>query len=283
MPLASALRSPVRHRLDNSMLRRKRARFEGPEDSAIQPIESLEMTLNSVIQDGDINFPGDLALVTDAATSSGMVLDEGTSNSIPSQTTSQPLTEIQHAAHLNRLALQKQMTEGKGTEDAYPRHVKNYETFWAQDQDRRARENPNHIRISAHPIVGEKVAIFLEHERTRNKVAIFCSCSYIHNLIMYSQRNNRGHEIGGSSVGKESIKQSINALQRYMKEHQHLPEYQDCPETWMPLRDQEWVKIYENAAYANEPTRIKNAHTMKSKGTSAGKLLNFYFSAMELK
>jgi hypothetical protein len=140
------------------------------------------MTSNFVIQDGDINFPGDLALVADATTSSGMVLDEGagiTTDLISSQTASQPLTEIQHAAHLNRLALQKQMTEGKGTEDAYPRHVKNYELFWVQDQDRRARENPNHIRISAHPIVGEKVAIFLEHERTRNKVDIFCSCSYI--------------------------------------------------------------------------------------------------------
>jgi len=84
----------------------------------------------------------------------------------------QVLTDIQQAAHLNRLALQKQMTEGKGTEDAYPRHIKNYETFWAQDQDRRAKENPNHQWIDAHPIIGEKVAIFLKHERTCAKVSI---------------------------------------------------------------------------------------------------------------
>jgi len=68
-----------------------------------------------------------------------------------------------------------------------------------------------------------------------------------------------------------------------MKEHQHLPEYQNCPETRMLLQDQEWVKIYENTTYANEPTHIKNAHAMKSKGTSAGKLLIFYFSSMKLK
>jgi len=56
-----------------------------------------------------------------------------------------------------------------------------------------------------------------------------------------------------------------------MKDHQHLPEYQSCPETRVALRDQEWVKVYETAASANEPTRIKNAHALKSKGTSAGR------------
>lgn len=143
--------------------------------SVIQSSQPLETDLNStILEDGNVNFPGDLALITNTTTSSSTVgvgtsVTKMLSDSDPSPTF-QPLTDIQHAAHLNRLALQKQMTEGKGTEDAYPRHIKNYESFWAQDQDRRARENPNHHRISAHPIIGEKVAIFLEHERTRAKV-----------------------------------------------------------------------------------------------------------------
>ena len=144
--------------------RRKRARIEGLEASTIKPTQSLETNLTSVIEAGDVDFPGDLTLLTGATPSLNAVLSNSNTESW------QPLTDIQHSAHVNRLALQKQMMEGKGTEDAYPRHIKNYESFWAQDQDRRARENPNHHRISAHPIIGEKVAIFLEHERTRAKV-----------------------------------------------------------------------------------------------------------------
>ncbi len=58
----------------------------------------------------------------------------------------------------------------KGTEEAYPRHVKNYVKFWEDDQDRRANADPNYVKIPAHPIVGENVAVFLKHELTRNKV-----------------------------------------------------------------------------------------------------------------
>jgi len=185
--------SPARRRLDNvnassnpsTSPRRKRTRIEGPEAS-VQPIQPLTTTSpqspettsisNSIIQDGDTDtdFPVDPNFVSGATQGSTTAPDDHTdtpaTNSSPLHTSL--LTDIQHTAHLNRLALQKQMTEGKGTEDAYPRHVKNYETFWNQDQDRRVKENPNHCRISAHPIIGEKVAIFLEHERTRNKVPI---------------------------------------------------------------------------------------------------------------
>lgn len=86
--------------------------------------------------------------------------------------TNQALVLIQNEAHLNRLQLQRQMDKGKGTNEAYPRHVKNYEKFWEADQDRRAKLNANHIRTPAHPIIGEKVSLFLFHEMTRNKVRL---------------------------------------------------------------------------------------------------------------
>jgi len=96
-------------------------------------------------------------------------------------------------------------------------------------------------------------------------------------LLTIQKRNSSGREISGTSVGKESIKQSINALQRYMREHQHLPEYAGCQETQHLLRNQDWVKVYEQAASANEPMRVKNAHALKAKGTSAGmsSIINF--------
>ena len=99
------------------------------------------------------------------------------SNTLPTHTSSfddirVSLASIQHEAHLNRLELQKGMTKGKGTDEAYPRHVKNYVTFWEADQERRLKDNPTYTKIPAHPIIGEKVAIFLQHEITRNKVRL---------------------------------------------------------------------------------------------------------------
>lgn len=88
------------------------------------------------------------------------------------ESSSQALAHIQNEAHLNRLQLQQQMDDGKGTNEAYPRQVKNYEKFWEDDQNRRAKLDPNHIATPAHPIIGEKVAIFLQHEMTRNKACI---------------------------------------------------------------------------------------------------------------
>lgn len=273
----------------NTSPRRKCACIEGPEPSAIQPLKmtlpqslkAVKMTSvsNSIVQEGNTHFSGDLNIVAGATRS--LRIDIGTSTpAIPaiisdSNPSTSPLADILHTVHLNQLALQKQMTEGKGTEDAYPQHIKNYETFWEWDQDCQAKENLNHCWISAHLIIGKKVVIFLEHKRTHNKVYISYQWSY--NIWWYPQHNNHGHEINGSSIGKGSIKQSINALQWFMKDHQHLPEYQSCPETQMVLQDQEWVKVYETAASTNEPTHIKNAHALKAKGTSAGNFSQYSF------
>lgn len=57
-----------------------------------------------------------------------------------------------------------------------------------------------------------------------------------------------------------------------MKEHQHEPLYANSPDTRLLLREQDWVKLYEKASCANEPTRIKDAHATKAKGTTAGEL-----------
>lgn len=88
------------------------------------------------------------------------------------QSSDQALVLIQNEAHLNRLQLQRNMDKGKGTNEAYPRHVKNYEKFWEADQDRRGKLNPNHVRTPAHPIIGEKVSLFLHYEMSRNKVIL---------------------------------------------------------------------------------------------------------------
>ncbi len=52
------------------------------------------------------------------------------------------LTALQREAHLNQMELQKRLDQGKGTADAYPRHVKSYVQFWEVDQERRCRRGP---------------------------------------------------------------------------------------------------------------------------------------------
>jgi len=80
------------------------------------------------------------------------------------------LAKLKDEAHANRLAVQQRLVEGKGTEEAYGRHIKNYLVFWSSSQDRKVEEDPQWVRIPAHPIIGDKVAIFLQHETTRRKV-----------------------------------------------------------------------------------------------------------------
>lgn len=74
-------------------------------------------------------------------------------------------------SHINRLAIQDKMAEGKGTKPAYARHLKNFFFFWSQDQERRAREDSSYRVVSAEPITVTKAALFLAYETSRNKVS----------------------------------------------------------------------------------------------------------------
>lgn len=125
----------------------------------------------------DVGFPGDFTLVNQDLASN--LLAPSTDLAVPKPPATASfddiqisLASIQHEAHLNRLELQKGMAKGKGTDEAYPRHVKNYVRFWEADQERRLKENSTYVKIPAHPIIGEKVAIFLQSEITRNKVRL---------------------------------------------------------------------------------------------------------------
>jgi hypothetical protein len=166
--------SPTRRGLEASTLHhdghpyQKRARLEPP-----SPI-----TLAS-----SINFPGGLTLACGStAASQPTLLDPAPCQNAteqmlctlttPTSGCSDSTLSIDMQAHLNRLALQTKLTEGKGTEDAYPRHIKNYENFWNAYQEGEVKKNLNHHWVNAHPIVGAKVSLFLQYEITRNKVCI---------------------------------------------------------------------------------------------------------------
>lgn len=80
------------------------------------------------------------------------------------------LEAMDDETHRNRLNVRAKMTADKGTNDAYQRHLKNYEHFMLKDQTMRRLNNPLWRTIEAHPITATKVAAFLQHETTRLKV-----------------------------------------------------------------------------------------------------------------
>lgn len=94
------------------------------------------------------------------------------SQPISTRTIEETLRELHDDTHHDRLELQEQMDEGKGTPVAYARHEKDYYTFWAEDQERRIVEDPSRSKIPAEPINATKVAHFLAYEAFREKVRL---------------------------------------------------------------------------------------------------------------
>lgn len=72
-----------------------------------------------------------------------------------------PVESIEDITHANRLALQAEMTQGKGTELAYPRQVDAYVNYLIANEG----------TIHAFPITATKVALYLEYATKRCKVS----------------------------------------------------------------------------------------------------------------
>ncbi|KAF5381020.1 hypothetical protein D9615_004052 [Tricholomella constricta] len=154
--------------------------------------------------------------------------------------------------HRNRLATRDRIICDKGTGDAYPRHVRSYQKFMAQDQAMRVQANPFWKVIDAHPITATKVAAFLEYETTRPK------------------QTSDGKDIPGTRLGPDAIKQCVSALESYRYHHKGSdPRYKSDPEAQQPLRNDERITTYEKSAYATEPERLAESQVLKAKGVTS--------------
>ena len=85
------------------------------------------------------------------------------------------MQRLTQESHNERLAQQEEMKSDKGTDVAYNRHLKRYETWWDLEQIRRINEledtiQPPLIPEPAHPITVTKVSLFMKYETTRMKV-----------------------------------------------------------------------------------------------------------------
>lgn len=95
----------------------------------------------------------------------------------PMQTVAGPtlMERLTQETHHERLLQQEEMRTDKGTEVAYSRHLKNYETWWHLNQIWLINEDPTSQAMNpepAHPITVTKAALFLKYESTREKVSM---------------------------------------------------------------------------------------------------------------
>lgn len=112
------------------------------------------------------------AIPATAASSSGSAPSRARS---PTDDGDDGMDALRLETHVDRAALCAKMAEGKGTETAYARHVRNYEAFWQDDQDKKVTKNPLMKPTAALPITATKVCQFLKHEMQRNTVCVVLS------------------------------------------------------------------------------------------------------------
>ncbi|KAF8999025.1 hypothetical protein BDZ89DRAFT_1147866 [Hymenopellis radicata] len=165
----------------------------------------------------------------------------------PTSTTLIPLSLLERDTHETRQRMEKQWMEGKATVDSYQRHFNNYDSYIARlNQENLNR--PDWVLVTAHPITRTKVAKFLEYETARTK------------------RTRAGEVIANSSLGAESIKQAISALEYARKNHVHEDAYRQCPESQLKLREDPRIQTFQKAALANEANRRSKGHVLKAQG-----------------
>jgi hypothetical protein len=83
------------------------------------------------------------------------------------------LAILEANSHTVRLRHVRQVQGDKGTGDTYERCVNGYERWWSSDQLRQRELDPEWTLIPVFPVTPAKVAMFLEHEITHEKVFFF--------------------------------------------------------------------------------------------------------------
>ncbi|PPR03148.1 hypothetical protein CVT24_012765 [Panaeolus cyanescens] len=152
---------------------------------------------------------------------------------------------VQERAEEIMLKREAEYISNKDTKRAYSRHVKNYVTWWDNDQ---LKHKDKSSRVPAHPITASKVVVFLNYEFDRKK------------------KSSGGDELDNTKVGVSSIKQAISGLDWYRRRHHRDPEYQACPEAQRSLREDPDVRRMEEMASAREPKRLEESQEEKAKG-----------------
>ncbi|KAL0571408.1 hypothetical protein V5O48_010559 [Marasmius crinis-equi] len=124
-----------------------------------------------------------------------------------------------------------------------------YKKWWEQDQFDRKNTDPTWVELPAEPLTTAKVAAYMKWVMSRCK------------------RNHLGEEIPNTTVGKDTIKQTISALKSLRLNSQHL--YKNDSEAQRPLQEDSRIQSIERSAVANEATRLNQGEVLKTVGTTA--------------
>jgi hypothetical protein len=84
----------------------------------------------------------------------------------------QSLADLEAASHAFWLAQAESGQKKKGTGATYDQHVRRYNEFWDRYQAELCLGNPQRVSIPSFPIMAAKVAMFLQHESTCEKVSL---------------------------------------------------------------------------------------------------------------
>lgn len=178
-------------------------------------------------------------------------LASSTSTAGPSSGMQASLVALEADSQAARLAHAKRERGDKSTASTYKRHVDRYEKWWMSYQAGKASAIPGWTTIPAFPITAAKASMYLGYESTREK-----------------KKTGSKLTIPNSNVGKESISQSISALENWRFDHAH--HYRDIPEAQTVLRSDARVKTIEKAKRHDEPKRVESSQALKATGSSSG-------------
>lgn len=87
------------------------------------------------------------------------------------------LARLERESHLWQAQRVQETQESTQTHRSYYRHVSNYEVFWEQLQRERRAADHAWTNIPAFPVTATKVAHFLQHELSREKVSVYLHTS----------------------------------------------------------------------------------------------------------
>ncbi|KAF8258304.1 hypothetical protein EI94DRAFT_1708110 [Lactarius quietus] len=131
----------------------------------------------------------------------------------------------------------KQEQSDKSTAPTYKRYVDRYERWWQGYLLEQTNTIPGYTMILAFPITPAKASMFLDYECMHEKQMMGEKCT-----------------IPNSYVGKESISQTISALEHWRFHHAHQTL---------------WVRTIEKAKKHDEPKWIESSQALKAAGTSS--------------
>ena len=76
--------------------------------------------------------------------------------------------------HNIQLKLGQKEMEGKGMAKCYPCQVQDYRVWFKQEQSQITASDPSRVALPMFPVTTTKVAAFLHHESTCEKVCLAC-------------------------------------------------------------------------------------------------------------